>query len=84
MCGNPAYSEQKFEPSTGEYIARHWTPVADARSDNGLCGPEALLFQPNSYAKVVFNGLKRGGGDVIAAIAALCLGAGILAMLLGW
>ena len=84
MCGSPAYAVQKFSPSTGEYSSRSETSPEVARSEDGLCGPEALLFEPQSFLHIAAIGIKSGLGNIVAALAAVCLGAGILAMLLGW
>jgi hypothetical protein len=54
-CGNPAYSEPSFDPVTGEYAERFDTPVAKARAIDGLCGPEALLFEPQMASQIVFH-----------------------------
>jgi hypothetical protein len=48
MCSNPVYAVQDFNPATGQYSERCETTVAEARADNGLCGPEALLFEPRT------------------------------------
>lgn len=45
-CGNPAYAEPSFKPHSGIYEEAFFTSVAKARADDGLCGPEALLFEP--------------------------------------
>lgn len=45
-CGNPAYAEPGFNPAAGTYVEKFTTSVAEARSEDGLCGPEALLFEP--------------------------------------
>jgi hypothetical protein len=60
MCGNPACSEQSFEPSTGDYSIKHPVPVAEARADGGLCGPEALLFEPIGWLVPFLRGTWRG------------------------
>jgi hypothetical protein len=48
MCSNPAYLVQEFSPATGEYSEKSRTDVKEARDDTGLCGPEALLFEPRT------------------------------------
>ena len=48
MCGNPVYVVQEFSPATGEYSEKAQTRVSEARSDSGLCGPEGLLFAPQT------------------------------------
>lgn len=58
-CSNPAYYRQAFEPSSGSYKINCDTPVSEARSEHGLCGPEALLWEPQSKLRAVFNGVGR-------------------------
>lgn len=83
MCGNPAYAEPSFEPSTGAYSEAFRIPVTTARSDAGLCGPEALLFSPSApiieVAKGVGTGLRTAlayltGGIIVLGLAAQLLG----------
>jgi hypothetical protein len=58
-CGNPAYYSQAFEPSSGRYSIAHDTPASEARADSGLCGPEALLWEPQSKMKAIIGGVSR-------------------------
>lgn len=58
-CSNPAYYRQDFEPSSGSYKVRCDTPVADARSEGGLCGPEALLWEPQDKVRAILGGIGR-------------------------
>jgi hypothetical protein len=58
-CSNPAYYKQEFEPSSGRYKVRCDTPVSTARSEGGLCGPEALLWEPQNKVGAVLNGVGR-------------------------
>lgn len=58
-CSNPAYYRQEFEPSSGNYKVRCDTPVATARSEAGLCGPEALLWEPQSKFRAALSGVGR-------------------------
>ena len=70
-CGNPAYAEAKFEPASGTYEESYSTSVKTARSDDGLCGPEAILFEaahiPAFIAKSVFKGLRAAWLSIAAA-----------------
>jgi hypothetical protein len=52
-CSNPAYYQQEFEPSTGSYSVKHETRIEEARSEGGLCGPEALLWEPLSKLRAI-------------------------------
>lgn len=57
-CKNPAMFEQVFEPATGKYSAYSVTTLQDARSEGGLCGPEAFLHERPGW---FFAKLSRGG-----------------------
>lgn len=59
-CGNPAYVVQEFSPATGVYSERSRTSVRDAREETGLCGPEALLFEPNGAIVPLIRGVWTG------------------------
>jgi hypothetical protein len=63
-CGNPAYAVPKFSPVTGQYSERFDVSLHTARADDGLCGPEALLFEPHGtivpLARGVWTGAKIG------------------------
>jgi hypothetical protein len=82
-CGNPAYAKQAFDPARGAYSERFETRVSVARSDDGLCGPEALLFEPRNALVAIANGLGQGAWNVLLSIAAVLFGLGVLWMLLG-
>jgi hypothetical protein len=69
MCGNPAYGEFKFEPSRGALSEQFDVPVAKARSDDGLCGPEAVLFEPVPHPVAIAKGAVRGSWLAIRAVA---------------
>lgn len=56
-CGNIAYAEQRFEPATGKHVLEYPITKERARAEDGLCGPEALLFEPLPRHRAV---LKRG------------------------
>lgn len=58
-CSNPAYYRQDFEPSSGDYKVRCDTPVTEARSEGGLCGPEALLWEPQDKVRAILSGIGR-------------------------
>jgi hypothetical protein len=58
-CGNPAYYEQSFAPASGRYAIDKNTSFDDARSPEGLCGPEALLWEPQSKPRAIIGGAGR-------------------------
>jgi hypothetical protein len=70
MCSNPAYVVQEFSPATGAYSETSRTKVSEARDDTGLCGPEALLFEPHGTVVPLLRGLFKGAkiGWVVAIL----------------
>jgi hypothetical protein len=58
-CSNPAYYGQEFEPSSGTYKINCDTTVQAARSEGGLCGPEALLWEPQSKLRAMLTSVGR-------------------------
>ena len=52
-CSNAAYYSQAFDPVSGNLSICYNTPLAVARSENGLCGPEALLWTPLSKPRAL-------------------------------
>jgi len=49
-CNHIALVDRKLVVTTGEFSEHQHVTAEDARSENGLCGPEALLFQMNWWA----------------------------------
>ena len=58
-CSNPAYYRQTFEPSSGAYSVEHVASVEVARAPDGLCGPEALLWEPQGRFRAIANTVGR-------------------------
>jgi hypothetical protein len=83
MCGNPAYAEPSFEPSKGAYSEAFNVPVAAARADDGLCGPEALLFHPLDGLTEAAKGIGKGVWSVLAYASGGIIVLGLAAQLLG-
>lgn len=75
LCGHPAYSEHQFNPIAGEIRQEIAVPAVQARSDDGLCGPEALLFE-RAYPVL---GPVLGAAKFILAIGGIYL-VGMLAL----
>lgn len=46
FCTHLAVVDQSFDPVRGRLDAKIKTKPAAARSPSGLCGPEALLYEP--------------------------------------
>lgn len=53
-CSHPALIEHRYDRAAGKLHVNHPTWVRDARSDDGLCGPEALLYeQPAAFTRFI-------------------------------
>ena len=61
MCGNPAYAEMRFNPAKGVLSESFDVPVEKARADDGVCGPEAVLFEPQIVPVVAGRAIVKGG-----------------------
>lgn len=83
MCSNPAYAEMRFDPARGRLTEQFNVPVGEARSDVGVCGPEAILFEPQMLPVTVARGVYSGVRTVVLTIAGLILTIGLLMMLSG-
>lgn len=83
MCGNPAYAEMRFDPSKGVLAEQFNVPVADARSDTGVCGPEAILFEPQMLPVVIARGAYAGVRTVVLSITAALFAITMLYVLFG-
>jgi hypothetical protein len=46
-------AERNFDVVTGRFDERSDVAAIDARAISGLCGPEALLFEPRISAEVL-------------------------------
>jgi hypothetical protein len=69
MCGSPAYAEMRFDPSKGVLAEQFNVPVADARSETGVCGPEAILFEPEFAPIAVGKAVAKGGWYMVRLVA---------------
>ncbi len=58
-CKNIAVGGQYYEPDTGTYFEYFKTTTAEARSEKGLCGPEALLFEPKTPQQMKLTVLRE-------------------------
>lgn len=47
FCGHLAYTSQSYSPVDGALSVSIAVPAKAARADDGLCGPEATLFEPD-------------------------------------
>ena len=81
-CSNPAYYRQIFEPSSGSYSVENGATVEAARADEGLCGPEALLWEPLAPSQLVYSSAERAVKTVVTALAVGGVGVGMLMLML--
>lgn len=86
-CSNPAYSVPSFDPAAGEWVDRFETSVSDARSDAGLCGSEAVLFEAHPpfvvAGRALLSGVKSGGLLLTALFLVLFFGAYFMGFRIG-
>lgn len=60
-CDHIAHWERRHDPVIGKWKGWLAVTVADARSPDGLCGPEALLFEPYTLPQKAARWLARNG-----------------------
>ncbi len=79
-CGHLAYTERRFDVVKGEFEEVNKTLAEKARAPEGLCGPEAILFEPSTGAKAM-----RAAGKIfwtlfmlMVAVGAVTVGVGVL------
>jgi hypothetical protein len=53
VCRHLVLSERQFDVVQGKFDEQSKVGAAEARSNSGLCGPEALLFEPRISAEVL-------------------------------
>lgn len=80
-CRNPAYAEPEYDAALGTYTEKFTTPLSNARSLDGLCGPEALLFEPELPVIVAAKGFAGGLKTAWLIFAAILFGITILSIL---
>jgi hypothetical protein len=55
-CDHPVHWRLRYDPVTGKLKGRiDETSTSEARSENGLCGPEGLLFAPYSTPQKIIR-----------------------------
>jgi hypothetical protein len=81
-CGNPAYAKARFDPAKGVYEESFFTSAIEARAKDGLCGPEALLFEPRTLPAIVGKALVTGTWIAWQATALVIVALFLLAWLL--
>lgn len=65
-CASPAYSDHSVDFVAGVVAESPVVSAATARAHDGLCGPEALLFDPKTVAQRVIPPVVYIGGTVFA------------------
>lgn len=51
LCDHVAHWEKRHDPVSGKWKASLNVTTVEARSPEGLCGPEGLLFQPYRFPR---------------------------------
>jgi hypothetical protein len=69
-----------FEPASGRLIEHFDTPVSKARAQDGLCGAEAILFEPQIPPVVVGKAIVSGSWTAFRLV---IFGAALL-LFIGW
>lgn len=65
-CANPAYFKQDFDPVTGRYSNLVEVSAEQARSEDGLCGPEGLLFEEETILQGGYRRFMTAAGYTAA------------------
>lgn len=55
VCGHLVYTKREFDPVSGQFTEKNLHLASGARSDDGSCGPEGLLFEPLPLWKRLFG-----------------------------
>jgi hypothetical protein len=80
---NIAHAEQRFEPDTGKYQEIFTTSTSKARSGDGLCGPEALLFDRRSEISLWWRGVGQDTKEALTWIGFAIVALGLAAQFWG-
>lgn len=65
ICGHLAYTQRRYDRSAGKFVEEAETSTDEARADDGLCGFEAIMYEPKFGPVKVWTG--RAGAAVSAA-----------------
>ena len=58
FCDHIVHWQRHHDPVRGKWLGARHVTTAEARSEEGLCGPEALLFQPYSLGRRIARRLS--------------------------
>ena len=87
-CENPVHWEMRYDATAGELAGKtDRVTTTEARAEDGLCGPEGLLFEPYQWWRKGFRWIARLHPEVqnwvLAGLLFLVWG-GLLLALEGW
>ena len=77
VCHHLVYADPRYDAALGQYQGRSLRLVTAARSEDGLCGPEGLLFESRSILIKVRELLSGPGAAAVyvgSAFAGLAFG----------
>ena len=80
-CFNPAVQDFAVDPVHGR-VSETPKPAKDMRTEVGLCGPEAALFEPRTYRQVVAGSLWEGAEKVLIGVGSIGIAVAAAAVLL--
>ena len=64
-CEHPVFWERRRDPVRGEWRGQLTSTTSEARSEQGLCGPEGLLFEPYTPLRRVARRIAAMDHDAI-------------------
>jgi hypothetical protein len=79
FCGHPAYEKHAIDPVTGVVSVKQSTTASAARSEQGLCGLDAALFEPHPLPVRAINAI--GKNDFLTSTLWLGGAYGVIALL---
>lgn len=83
LCTHIANVERVFNPNTGDFDEKARVRTVDARRVEGLCGPEALLFEPRRRGLAAHAPWLWRGSLGILCVGGLAGGVELLSRVLG-
>lgn len=60
-CDHLVHWQRRHDPVLGKWKGRLEVTTSEARSPNGLCGPEGLLFQPYTLPRTAARWFHKHG-----------------------
>lgn len=69
ICTHIAHVDRLFDATIGTFHEREETTAETSRAEDGLCGPEGLLFEPKTlYQRAVQAGYGVYGSVALTAV----------------